>query len=174
MNLEIEIQKLNVEDGAAALPELVELLQDAVEQGASVGFLSPLENDRAEEYWRENLRDVAMYKRVILVAREQGRVVGTVQLLFAAQQNGRHRAEVQRLIVHSSAQRRGIGAALMRQLEATARSIGRTLLILNTRTGDPPETLYRKLGYQSVGIVPGFAQNPDGTLNDTTIMYRKL
>jgi ribosomal protein S18 acetylase RimI-like enzyme len=174
MNRDIVIEELYAEDGAAALPELVELLRDAVDHGASVGFLSPLEQNRAEEYWRENLKDVSAGKRIIFVARERGRIVGTAQLAFASQQNGRHRAEVQRLIVHTSAQRRGIGAALMRQLETTARSLGRMLLILNTRTGDPPEAFYQRLGYQIVGIIPGFAQNPDGTLNDTSIMYRKL
>src|SRR4051812_1234398 len=91
MNPDFEIQKLSFEDGAEALTGLVELLRDAVGQGASVGFLSPLETNRAEEYWRDNLRDVSIGKRVIFVARECGRIVGTAQLSFAAQQNGQHR-----------------------------------------------------------------------------------
>jgi ribosomal protein S18 acetylase RimI-like enzyme len=174
MNDAIEINELSGRNGAEGLPELVELLLDAVESGASVGFLDPLEDSRAEVYWRDQLDEVSRGKRVVLVAREQGRIVGSVQLALAAQQNGQHRAEVQRLIVHRSFQRRGIGAALMRRVETTARRLGKTLLVLNTRTGDPPEALYRSLGYQPVGTIPAFAQNPDGTFNTTSIMYRQL
>jgi ribosomal protein S18 acetylase RimI-like enzyme len=76
--------------------------------------------------------------------------------------------------VHRSNQRRGIGVALMHGVENVARGLGKTLLILNTRTGDPPESLYRRLGFEHVGTIPGFAQNPDGTLNTTSIMYRQL
>jgi ribosomal protein S18 acetylase RimI-like enzyme len=156
------------------LDGLVDLLVDAVDDGASVGFLAPLGGDAARAYWRSVFADVEKGSLVLLVAREAGAVIGTVQLALAPQPNGSHRAEVRRLLVHRSARRRGVGRALMFELEAVARRLGRTLLVLNTRTGDPPEDLYRRLGYEVVGVIPAFARNPDGTMNTTTIMYRQL
>lgn len=169
-----EIVEFNPAERDTALNDLIILLQDAVASGASVGFLAPLSRELAEEYWRERIDEVAGNKRVILVARSEGSIVGSVQLAFASQQNGAHRGEVQRLIVLRAYQQRGLGSALMVELEAAAKARGRTLLFLNTRTGDPPEALYRRLGYTLVGTIPKFAQNPDGSFNTTSIMYRLL
>ncbi len=170
----VDIAPLHPSARSAAMADLIVLLQDAVDGGASVGFLGPLAAVSAERYWHERLDEAAAGTRVILAARSQGRIVGSVQLAFASQENGRHRAELQRLIVLRAAQRRGIGRALVRRAETAARELGRTLLLLNTRAGDPPEALYRRLGYTVVGTVPAFARNPDGSMNTTTIMYRHL
>jgi ribosomal protein S18 acetylase RimI-like enzyme len=170
----VEIASFDTADLDGALEDLVVLLQDAVESGASVGFLGPLRAEDAAAYWRERAAEAARGTRLILVAREAGRVVGSVQLAFAAQQNARHRAEVQRLIVLRAARGRGVATELMRELESRARSLGRTLLTLNTRAGDPPERLYERLGYTFAGRIPEYARNPDGTLNTTSIMFRRL
>ncbi|HEX3148593.1 MAG TPA: GNAT family N-acetyltransferase [Gemmataceae bacterium] len=153
---------------------LMALLDDAVQDGASVGFLAPLDRTMGEDYWRDRCREVAQGRRMILLAREQARMVGSVQLAFAGQQNGAHRAEIERLLVARSARRRGIGTALMRAAEAAAIEQGRTLLILNTRTGDPAHALYLRLGYQEAGTIPKFARNPDGTWNTTSILFKHL
>ncbi len=170
----VEIRILSPDEGERVISDLVELLNDAVNGGASVGFLAPVDPAAAESYWRSRLRELRAGTRVLLAAFDHDRVVGSVQLAFAPQQNGSHRAEVQRLLVRSSHQRRGIGSALMRQAEEAALAHGRTLLLLNTRAGDPAEALYRRLGYVAAGTIPDFARNPDGTFNTTTILYRHL
>jgi acetyltransferase len=174
MDNEFDIVELEHVDRDTVLDDLIALLQDAVESGASVGFLAPLGREMAAQYWREQVEEVARAKRIILVARKQGRIVGSVQLALASQQNGSHRGEVQRLIVLQAESGQGIGSALMRQLENVARRFGRTLLVLNTRAGYPPESFYCRLGYTLVGQIPGYAQNPDGSFNNTSIMYRHL
>jgi len=171
---DFEIVRLDADDVEADLQSLVDLLADAVDDGASVGFLGPLDRATAEAYWRRRADEVGRGSRLLLAARDGTRVVGSVQLAFAEQQNGSHRAEVQRLVVHRDARRRGVGRALMLGLEREAREAGRTLLMLNTRAGDPPEALYLGLGYTLVGTVPDYARNPDGTFNTTSIMYRLL
>ena len=171
---DVVIARLTANELDACLDELVAVLDDAVESGASVGFVSPLDADAARAYWRARAEEADAGRRLLLVARDDGRVVGSVQLAFAEQSNARHRGEIQRLVVHRSAQRRGIGSALMRRLEAEARAGGRFLLVLNTRAGDPPEALYRALGYTLVGRIPDYAQSPDGSFNTTSIMYRRL
>lgn len=64
----------------------------------------------------------------------------------------------------------------MRELELRARELGRSLMTLDTRTGDNAEPLYTALGYRTVGVIPGFARDPMGgdRLDPTTIMYKTL
>jgi ribosomal protein S18 acetylase RimI-like enzyme len=170
----IRISSINAEVALASMADLVAMLADAVETGASVGFLAPLDVELARAYWQRVAREVSDGTRLLIGAWDEAGLVGSVQLAFAVQENARHRGEVQRLIVHSRAQRRGIGRALMIELEKQAHAHGRSLLFLNTRAGDPPERLYLSLGWCRVGTIPDFARSPDGTFNTTTIMYRLL
>src|SRR2546423_13657565 len=71
-----KIERLSEEEARLILPELVALLQDAVHNGSSVGFLPPLTFETAEEYWLETLSEVAQGKRVLLVSGEAGDVAG--------------------------------------------------------------------------------------------------
>ena len=160
---------------AAQLPVLAGLLREAVADGASVGFLPPLAEDEALEYWRGVIAAQREGSRVVLVARwPDGAVIGTVQLDLALRPNGRHRAEVSRLLVARAAQRRGVARALMLALEAEALRLGRTTLVLDTREGDPAERLYQGLGYQRVGAIPQYARSADGTLAATVYYYKLL
>jgi ribosomal protein S18 acetylase RimI-like enzyme len=169
----LEIERLDPDTAADVVPALAEVLVDSVEHGASVGFVWPFSLAAAVEWWNGVVDDVAAGTVVLLVARRRSRVVGTVQLRLAQYPNGRHRAEVAKLLVLASARRQGIARRLMVALETEAVTLGRTLLVLDTAT-DAAERLYASLGYSSVGIVPGFAADPDGTLRGTTIMWRRL
>jgi acetyltransferase len=169
-----EIVLMDAEQARAVLPELVALLQDAVAGGASIGFLPPLSDEEATAYWDGIIGDLADGTRVLLVAMQDGQVVGSVQLEPAGRANGAHRAEVQRLIVHRNARRQGLGRALMDELEEHARTIGRTLLVLDTREGDPSETLYAHCGYTRVGVIPRYARSATGTLDGTVYYYKHL
>jgi acetyltransferase len=162
------------EQGQVILPDLVTLLQDAVASGASVGFLPPLSEEEAREYWTSVLKGIAQKQRVLLVARHGVHVVGAVQLELVTKPNARHRAEVQRLFVLQHERRRGIGRLLMEAIEPIARKLGRSLLVLDTRLGDNAEHLYRKLRYVEAGIIPSYAQNAEGTLDATIIFYKLL
>ena|SRR2546426_606169 len=170
----IQIEQLDARQAQADIPSLVLLLQDAVDSGASVGFLPPLEEQQAQQFWQKIVADLAEGSRVLLVARADGGIVGTVQLVLAGQPNAAHRAEVQRLLVHSRARRRGIGTQLMTAIEAVARQLRRTTLVLDTRLGDGSETLYTKIGYTRAGTIPNYARSADGTLHTTVLFYRLL
>ena len=155
---------------------LGELLHAVVHTGAGVSFVVPFSQDEARAFWREKvLPGVRARTRRVVVARWRGHIVGTVQLDFAVPPNQQHRAEVAKLLVHPTARRRGIARALMLALEAIAQSEGRTLLTLDTWTGSSAETLYRSLGYTTVGVIPRYARGsltPD--LEPATIMYKEL
>lgn len=155
--------------------ELIALLADAVDDGASVGFLPPLATDEAAAYWQATIQAVAAGERILLVAHHSTRpVAGTVQLDLAQRANATHRAEVAKLIVHRSVRRQGLGRALMTAIEEQAHALGRTTLVLDTRLGDPSERLYRALGWQPAGTIPSYARSANGRLEATAIYYRLL
>jgi GNAT superfamily N-acetyltransferase len=97
-----------------------------------------------------------------------------VQLVFDLAENQPHRADLAKMLVHRRARCRGLGAALMRAAEATAREYGKTLLVLDAVTGGEAARLYERLGWVRVGDIPGYALYPDGRPCGTTYYYRDL
>lgn len=155
---------------------LADILHAIVHDGAGVSFIVPFSLEDARAFWTEAvLAQVIAGRRRVLVARRDGRIVGTVQLDPAWAPNQPHRADVLKLLVHPEARRQGIARALMIALEALAREHGWTLLTLDTWTGQAGEQLYRSLGYVAVGTIPRFARaSTTTTLEPTTIMYKDL
>ena len=152
------------------LDELTALLVSCVAQGASLGFLAPLAVDAARNWWAGVPRDGVM----LFLAERKGQILGTVQLQPAESENGAHRGEITKLLVHPSWRRQGIARTLMMALEDEARAAGKTLLVLDTREGDPSNDLYRALGYQEAGRIPGWARDAAGTLSATVFWYKPL
>ncbi|OIB02491.1 GCN5 family acetyltransferase [Paenibacillus sp. LC231] len=150
--------------------QLTELLIRVVEDGASVGFLPPLSYDEASAYWE----DVLGPGVTLWVAVQDGQAIGTVQLQCAMKANGRHRAEVAKLMVDPASRRGGIGRALMLHLEPKAKAEGRTLLVLDTREGDPSNKLYQSLGYIQAGVIPDYAISSNGELDGTVLYYKRI
>jgi ribosomal protein S18 acetylase RimI-like enzyme len=173
----ITIDVLAAECFAGSLPDLAALLNACVHAGASIGFVLPHTLADSRAFWETDVRPaVEAGKRLVLVAREGERVVGSVQLDRDTPENQPHRAEVRKLLVHPAWRRRGIARRLMVELEARARVLGRSLITLDTRTGDAAEPLYASLGYEIAGVIPGFARDPfdPGKLDPTTVMCRVL
>lgn len=157
----------------AQLRGLADLLIDCVDGGASVSFMHPLSVDKAVDFWRGVAVDVAHGRRALLIAEDADGIIGTVQLIFDLPENQPHRADLSKMLVHRRARRRGCGAALLRAAETLAREYGKSLLVLDTASGDA-ERLYAKLGWQRCGVIPGYALLPRGGLCDTTFFYRIL
>ncbi len=170
----LQIRQVNPDDFASHREALCELLTDAVDSGASIGFLPPLSPAEAAEYWASVEAAIRDGSRVVLIALDEGGLIGSVQLDYAMRRNALHRAEIIKLMVHCSARRRGIGRALMLEAARVALGAGRTLLVLDTRLGDPSEALYRSLGYQTAGIIPRYARSASGELHATILMYQEL
>jgi ribosomal protein S18 acetylase RimI-like enzyme len=77
-------------------------------------------------------------------------------------------------MVHPDFRRRGIGSLLMERAEAAAIAAGRTLIVLDTREGDPSNDLYRSLGYIEAGRIPQYARSASGALDATVLYYKEL
>ncbi|MFF8605998.1 GNAT family N-acetyltransferase [Streptomyces sp. NPDC015346] len=160
---------------AHAADGLAALLVDAVDGGASLGFLAPLDPAEAASWWREVADEAERGIREVWAAYGTGgEVLGAVTLVRTDRPNGRHRGEIARLIVHRAARGQGLGARLLATAEAHAAAEGLTLLILDTQTDSPAEALYRKAGWTPAGVIPDFAADPTGTLRPTTLYYKQL
>ncbi|HWO06109.1 MAG TPA: GNAT family N-acetyltransferase [Methylomirabilota bacterium] len=166
------LRRLHAVDDAQ-IDGLADVLIDCVEGGASVSFMHPLARERAVAFWRRVGQGVAVGERALLIAEDAWGVCGTVQLVLEQPENQPHRAELAKMLVHRRARRQGLGEALMRAAEDTARECGKTLLVLDTASADA-ERLYERQGWVRVGVIPDFALLPHGGLCGTTVYYRNL
>ena len=150
--------------------DLALLLLDATAAGASVGFLDSMTLEEAAEWWWQSISE----RTILLVTRDDEGITGTVQLRPAPMPNQPHRADIAKLLVHRRARQQRLGTLLMEEIERRARSAGFTLLTLDTKRGDAAESLYRRAGWTEVGVIPGYALNPDGSMCDTVIFYKDV
>ncbi|PYF08937.1 GNAT family N-acetyltransferase [Ureibacillus chungkukjangi] len=162
----VVIEQINSVDNH--IDELSELLVQVVEEGASVGFLPPLQASDARAYW-ENLLSSEV---LLFIAKINNQIVGSIQLHLSTKQNGSHRAEIAKLMTHPEFRRNGIGRALMEKAEEFARKQGRTLIVLDTREGDPSNLLYTSMDYLEAGKIPLYAKSADGQLHSTIFYYK--
>lgn len=149
---------------------LSELLIRVVNDGAAVGFLPPMKQSTALEYWNSLLTPGV----IVFAAKINNNIVGSVQLHLNTKQNGLHRVDIAKLITDPHHRRKGIGRALMKKAEERAKQEGRSLLILDTREGDPSNLLYQSLGFTAAGKIPNFAKSANGELHTTVIYYKPL
>ncbi len=170
----IEIRRLAPAEVQAYLDGLADVLVDCVAGGASVSYLAPFSHDDARGVFEAFGVEVEQGRRLLLAAFADGELVGTVQVVLAVPPNQPHRAEIAKLLVHRAARRRGIARLLMESAEVHALAEGKTLLVLDTVTGDNAERLYERLGWNRVGVIPGYALFPDGTPCDTTVFWKSL
>jgi GNAT superfamily N-acetyltransferase len=169
----IDIIELDPGAAPAAIDELANVLADCVNGGASVNFMLPYSAADAAEFFRKVVPSIASGDTILLAAKIDGRIVGTVQLGLDTPPNQPHRAEVKKMLVQRAARGKGVGAALLSQIEARAKQKGRTLLVLDTASDDA-RRLYERGGWQRLGNIPDYALLPDGALCDTTIYWKRL
>ena len=170
----MEIERLDAIQARSAVSLLVDLLHDALDDGASLGFLPPITGEEARSYWQGVVTALQGQSRLLFVAWTGDQIVGTVQIDLALKPNARHRAELMMLVVHRSARRQGIGRALIAAAEAAARERERTLLVLDVRRGDACEYLCQNCGFTTFGVVPNYTLDSDGTFRDAVFFYRQL
>jgi len=168
------VTQLSADEAHAQSAALADILIDCVEGGASVSFMEPLARDKAETFRRRAADGVASGARAVFAAAdEQGRIVGTVQLILDLPENQPHRADIAKMLVHRDARKKGAGDLLMQAAEDAAQAMGRTLLVLDTASDDAAR-LYERRNWVKAGTVPGYALLPNGGLCDTHYYYKWL
>ncbi|MEU9027255.1 GNAT family N-acetyltransferase [Streptomyces sp. NPDC048383] len=153
--------------------ELAALLVDVVEGGASLGFLAGLDHAAAAAWWDSLAPSVEEGALALWVSRgADGGLDGTVSWYRESKPNGRHRAELRKLMVHPAARGRGTARALLAEAEAQAARAGVVLMFLDTETGSGAERVYRSAGWTEAGTIPDYATDPEGRLRPTTLFYK--
>jgi GNAT superfamily N-acetyltransferase len=170
----VEVRRLAGAELREHLDGLAAVLHDCVDGGASVSYMAPFSQGDARDAFEGFADEVGKGRRILLAAFDGDDVVGTVQVVFAWPPNQPHRADIAKLLVRRAARGRGVAQQLMACAEQEAVGEGKTLLVLDTVTGDDAERLYERLGYQRVGVIPGYALYPDGRLCSTTVFYKQL
>jgi acetyltransferase len=171
----MQIEPLSAPALIAAQDELASLLCSCVNGGGSLGFLAPLAQSDAVDYWQSVIPQVEAGARSLLVARDDVGIVGSAQLAFASKQNARHRGEVMKVMVLPSHRRRGIAALLMSEIERIARERSLRLLFLDTAEGSSgARGFYESLGYTYVGGIPDYALDPQGRSTKNAIYFKAL
>jgi GNAT superfamily N-acetyltransferase len=172
----ISIHALDGKELDAEAQALGQIMAQTVQDGAAIGFMQPFATaDGVAFFTGQVFPEVRAGRRVLLAARLNGETVGSVQLIIALPPNQPHRCEVAKMMVAPAARRKGVGRALLHALDARARAAGKTLVTLDTKTGDKAEPLYKAAGFTTAGVIPGFALDPDGkALHATTYMYKAL
>lgn len=168
------ITRLSADDFPGSVKGLAELLVDLVSEGHSLGFVAPFDHDAAAAWWRAQEPAIADGSRSMWIARNAGDITGTVSLALEHKPNGRHRAEILKLMVHRTARGQGLGRGLLATAEQAAARAGATLLLLDTETGSAADHLYPTAGWTRYGVVPGYAASPAGTLQDASFYYKQL
>ena len=170
----VDVRRLAGAELRAQLDGLASVLEDCVAGGASVSYLAPFSHEQARAAFEAFAAEAELGNRLVLAAFAEGRLVGTVQVILTLPPNQPHRGEIAKLLVHRDARRRGIAELLMSHAESAARAEGKSLLVLDTVTGDAAERLYARLGWTKVGVIPGYALYPDGRPCDTTVFWKSL
>ena len=176
MSEHVTISQLSPGEAREQIEALASVLIDCVEGGASVSFMLPLTQERANAFWQGVAEGVATGERILLAARDRssGEIVGTVQVVLTQPENQPHRADIAKMLVHRKARKQGVGAALMRAAEDAARRAGKTVLVLDTVTGGDAERLYERVGWTRSGVIPNYALWPQGGFCDTTVFYKQI
>ena len=74
----IVVRVLDPDEAAWRQDELLELLEDAVEGGASIGFVLPLEQGETATYWQGVTAGLREGRLALIAAFERDRLVGSV------------------------------------------------------------------------------------------------
>jgi len=172
MTDDVTFREMSTGEAAAHIDDLVEIIRDSVANGSSVNFLADVTPAQLREFWSSSIAEQRNGGRLLFVAECDGHVVATTMLLLAPQPNQSHRAEIAKMLVHSSYRRRGIARQLLHMAESAALERGRTLLMLDTEKDSAGEALYVATGWHRFGEVPGHAMKPDGTPSPTSFFYK--
>lgn len=156
-----------------AIEQLAHMTIAIVADGASIGFMNPLDAAKARSFWVAVAADVHAGRRLLVVAHDELGICGTCQIVLAQPDNQPHRGDLAKMMVHPRARNRGLGGALLAAAEAEAKAAGKTLLVLDTAS-DAAMRVYERGGWTKVGVVPDYALLPDGGLCPTVFYFKVL
>lgn len=143
---------------AADLNDLCDATDAAIEGGGGFGWVKLPAREVLERYWQGVL---TMPARMMFVARLDGVICGSVQLVMPPKNNEAQSFSVQLTANFMAPWARGHGLArmLIETAEQKARAAGYSVINLDVReTQEAAIKLYESLGYTSLGVHPYYAR----------------
>ena len=140
------------------LAELCDLAADAIVDGDGFLWVEVPPTRVLENYWHGVL---LVPERSLFIARLDGRIAGTAQLVHPSVNNesGAFAAQITTLIVAHWARRNGLARGMMLRLEGLARGRGYTTLDLDVRSDRRPAiSLFEAHGFARWGVKPRYAR----------------
>lgn len=153
---------------------LTQLLVEVIADGGSMGFLADVTVTELTAFWTLELSKVQSDMSVLVCAMDADSCIAVGILTFEAKANGRHRAEVRKMMTHPQYRHMGIASQILRRLEAVAFARGVRLLTLKTETGSVASVLYSHMGWTLMGGIPNYAAGPDRSLHSVSFYYKEL
>jgi GNAT superfamily N-acetyltransferase len=171
----VKIVELGPADVHASIDDLAQLLLDAHASNMALGLAPPLTAERSRLAWAATADELDPERRALLGMRDDaGRVIGTVQLVRATADNGRHRGEIVRLAVRGDLRGHGFGRALLEAAVERARGMDLLLLWLTTHADTEADGFYERCGWTRLGVMPSYSERPDGALAPNAFFYLQL
>lgn len=144
--------------GPADMNDLCDATDAAIEGGGGFGWVKLPSRDLLERYWRGVL---TMPSRMLFVARVDGIICGTAQLILPARNNEAQSFAATMITVFIAPWARGQGLSrrLVESVERAAREEGISVINLDVReTQSAAIKLYESLGYVHFGTNPVYAR----------------
>jgi GNAT superfamily N-acetyltransferase len=156
------------------MPEVLEIVPEALTSAVATGLIAELNAELSSGYpepgathFRLDPNEVSGGNGIFVVARWQGRPVGCgalrcIRETAVVHELGPSVGELKRMYVARDARRKGIGRALLERLEAEARTLGLTRLVLETGNRSPEAlALYRDAGFSGISAYGEYRASPE-------------
>lgn len=154
---DIEIERLVMQPTHSDLDDLCDATDAAIEAGGGFGWVNLPARETLERYWQGA---VVMPARDVFVARLDGVICGTCQLVRPPQNNEAqaHALQLTALFVAPWARGHGLARMLLHRAEKHAKSLGATVINLDVReTQEAAIKLYEDEGYDHYATHPAYA-----------------
>lgn len=152
-------------------------MSDQLGLAAAMAVMDAAFEPRWGEAWtRDQLRDsLAMPSTFLLLADSRGMTVSEgVPAGFVLSRQALDEEELLLLAVLPEERGRGLGKALLELYFRAAARRGVNRIFLEMRANNPAHTLYRRCGFQSIGVRPRYYRATDGQAIDAITFSRQL
>jgi L-amino acid N-acyltransferase YncA len=153
---------------AADWPTIWTILKPVFAAGETYAVDRKISADKAHAMWMDA-------PKATFVSEADGQITGTYYIKTNAQGGGAHVCNCG-YVVADHAQGQGIARAMCEHSQTQARDLDYTAMqfnmVLATNTG--AVALWQKLGFETVGTLPGAFDHPTAGLTDGYVMFKKL
>ena len=169
----ISIERVQGKMKQSDLNDLCDAADAAIVAGGGFGWVRLPQREVMERFWQGVM---AMPLRILIVARLDGVIAGSLQLIRPAPNN-----EAQQFAVHLTnhfvapwARGHGLARRLLIEAEHIARDEGYDVINLDVREAlDAAISLYESQGYELIGVHPAYAK-VKGRLVEGRYYYKRL